>query len=100
METYIDRVVEKVAKETGLKGKNLIRLYALLVLVKGENTTLEDIHDAWSMDMNFKEKNAYCYGHEHKSIVPFERLSRETQDKEIEYLNAVRKIAKEIKNET
>ena len=97
MKTYIDEVVEKVKEKTGLKGKNLIRLYALLVLVKGENVTLEDIHDAWSMDMNYREQNPYCYGHEHRSIVPFDKLSKETQDKDKEYLDALISVAKEIK---
>lgn len=49
METYIDRVVDMVAKETGLKSKQTIRYYALLVLVKGEDVTLSDVHDGWSM---------------------------------------------------
>lgn len=98
MKTYIDEVVEKVKERTGLKGKNLIRLYALLVLVKGENVTLEDIHDAWSMDMNFKDITPpFCYGHEHRSIVPFDQLSKETQNKDREYLDALISVAKEIK---
>lgn len=98
METYIDRVVNMVKKETGLKGEQIVRYYALLVLVKGENVTLSDVHDGWSMTMNYKESNPpYCYGHDHKSIVPFDELSKETQDRDIVYVEALREIAKEIK---
>ena len=95
METYIDKVVSLVEEKTGLKGKGLIRLYALLVLIKGEDVTLQDIHDAWSMNMNYKEQNPpYCYGHEHTSIVPFDQLSKETQDKDIPFLEALQEVAR------
>lgn len=98
METYIDKVVALVEEKTRLKGKGLIRLYALLVLIKGEDVTLSDIHDAWSMNMNYKEQNPpYCYGHDHMSIVPFDQLSKETQDKDVEYLEALKEVAKELK---
>ena len=96
-ETYIDRVVRLTGDKTGLKGENLVRLYALLALVKGDNVTLEDVHDAWAMDMNFKEKNPpYCYGHDHKSIVPFDQLSVETQERDREYVEAIKEVAKMI----
>ena len=96
--TYIDIVEEKVVQKTGLKGKGLVRLYALLVLIKGEDVTLEDIHDAWSVNMNYKEANPpYCYGHDHLSIVPFDQLSKETQMRDEPYLKALKEVAKEIK---
>ena len=96
--TYIDDVVERVAEKTGLKGEKLVRLYALLVLIKGEDVTLSDIHDAWAVNMNYKEANPpYCYGHDHLSIVPFEQLSKETQDRDIPYLEALKEVAMELK---
>ena len=95
--TYIDRITDKVAERTNIKNKYLVRLYALLVLVKGENITLNDVHDAWAMDMNFKHQTDWCYGHEHLSIVPFEELSAETQNKDQKYVNILRAIAKEEK---
>ena len=95
--TYIDRITDKVAERTHIKNKYLVRLYALLVLVKGENITLSDVHDAWAMDMNFKPQTDRCYGHEHLSIVPFEELSTETQNKDQKYVNILRTIAKEEK---
>lgn len=97
--TYIDDVVERVAEKTGLKGEKLVHLYALLVLIKGEDVTLSDIHDAWSVNMNYKESNPpYCYGHDHLSIVPFEQLSKETQDRDVPYLEALKEVARELKS--
>lgn len=96
-ETYIDKVVNLVKKETGLKGNQLIRYYALLVLAKGENITLQDIHNGWSMDMNFKEKNKYCYGHDHFSIVPFDKLSKDIKAKDGRYLEGLKRVAEEVK---
>lgn len=98
MQTYIDKVYEMVQKETGLKSKETLKMYTLLVLVKGEETTLSDVHDGWSMVMNYKEANPpYCYGHDHKSLVPFNQLRKETQDRDIKYVEAIHKVAKELK---
>ena len=99
-ETYIDKAVKLVEKYSGLKSKQTLRYYALLALVKGENVTLSDVHDGWSMSMNFKENNPpYCYGHEHKSIVPFDQLSEETQARDLKYMYAIRDAAKELNSE-
>ena len=45
-----------------------------------------------------KSNPPYCYGHEHKSIVPFDQLSKETQDRDIRYLEAIHKVAKMLKS--
>lgn len=98
MKTYIDEVYDKVQKATGLKSSATIKMYSLLVLVKGEDITLSDVHDGWSMVMNFKEANPpYCYGHDHKSIVPFEQLPVETQERDRKYVEALINVAKELK---
>ena len=98
MKTYIDEAYEMVQKETGLKSKETLKMYTLLALTKGEDTTLSDIHDGWSIVMNYKEPNPpYCYGHEHKSIVPFDQLSKETQNRDIRYLEVIHKVAKMLK---
>ena len=94
---YIDKVVDAVSKETGLKSSYLTRVHALLVLTKGEDITLKDVHDAWAMDMNFRKQTNYCYGHEHRSIVPFNELSKEVQDKDQEYVDALKRVAKRFR---
>lgn len=50
------------------------------------------------MSMNFREQNEHCYGHEHKSIVPFNQLSKECQEKDDKFVVALKEIAKEIYN--
>ena len=96
METYIDTVTELVAERTHIKNKNLVHLYALLVLVKGTKITLKDVHDAWAMDMNFRPPTEWCDGHGHRDIIPFEELDKETQDKDKKYADALRSIADEL----
>lgn len=96
MKTYIDEIVELVKEKSGIKGNQLAKFYALLVLTKGDTITPEDVHDGWAMNMNFKERNAYCYGHDHLSLVPFDELSKECQDKDRPIAEALNKIAKEF----
>ena len=103
--TYIDTIVNEVSKRTHIRNANLVHLYALLVLIKGEEITLKDVHDAWSMDMNFRPRAGRCYGHDHTSIVPFDDLtsivpfddlSEETQNKDGKYVDTLRSIAREM----
>ena len=96
MQTYIDKVVEKVADATHIKNKDLLHMYALLVLTKKENITAKDVHDAWVMNMNFRPRTDYCYGHEHKSLIPFGELDDECQHKDDKFVNALVRIAKEL----
>ena len=42
---YIDEVKEELSKHIRV-GKGLMNVYSLLVLVKGTDTTLKDVHDA------------------------------------------------------
>lgn len=96
-ETYIDRVARITKIKLGLKDENLVRLYALLALVKGQDVTLKDVHDAWAMNMNFKEPNPpHCYGHAHKSIVPFDCLKVEIHDFYEEHLEAIKEVVNTI----
>ena len=94
--TYIDMVVNEVSKRTHIRNANLVHLYALLVLIKGEEITLEDVHDAWAMDMNFRPRAGRCYGHDHTSIVPFDDLGEEIQNKDRKYVDTLRSIAREM----
>lgn len=51
MKTYIDTIVEEVMDKAHVN-KYLAQMYALLVLTKGEDITLKDVHDAWAMNVN------------------------------------------------
>ncbi|HEX5403734.1 MAG TPA: hypothetical protein VFX16_15690 [Pseudonocardiaceae bacterium] len=66
---------------------SLFILYAVLMRVKGEQVSLSDVHDAWSAWMLLR-------GETHRSIVPFERLDKNTQDEDRPYLEAIRQAAR------
>ena len=66
--------------------KELLDLYTLLIFVKGKNTTLEDIHDAWSIWRN--NTNPI-----HKSLRPFNELPFGIQELDREYAKAVIEVA-------
>lgn len=94
MNNYIDEVKAELLKHCRI-GKGLQNVYALLVLVKGEDVTLKDVHDAWAVNINqtwdFKQ-----YGN-HRSLIAFDLLSKEVQDKDQHYVDAIKATAKALK---
>ena len=89
---YIEEIKEELSIELdwGVEGEYepLLDLYTCLVLTTGENTTLENVHDAWSV-----WKNAYGDG-EHRSLKPFSELIKEVQELDRPYTEAIIKVAK------
>ena len=67
----------------------LLSVYALLALTVGENCTNEHIHDAWAVWQN-KTDSGHC------SIIPYKSLTKEVQDMDTPYRDAVIKVAKEL----
>lgn len=47
--------------------------------------------------MNFRLQTPTGYGHEHRSIVPFDELSVETQNKDQKFVDVLRSIAKKYR---
>lgn len=92
MVNYIDRVVTRLDEELWGCPVELINYYALLVLTTGELTTLEDVHDAWSIWTN---ETLWT----HKSLIPFNELTLEVQELDQPYRDAIVKIAKELADE-
>lgn len=80
--TYIDTA--RAALEAHLPGEDdaLLDLYLLLVLVKGDSVTLEDVHDAWAV-WRFRT----CP--DHGSIVPFDQLTPSVQKLDQPYADAI-----------
>lgn len=64
----------------------LFVLYAVLLRAKGTNTSLEDVHNAWSAWMIAK-------GQDHKSLVPFDALGSQVQGEDQPYLEAIHKAS-------
>lgn len=67
----------------------LYRLYALLLLAKGDEVTDEDVHNAWA---------AWATEHQPESnkIVPFKELSLRSQRKDDPYAEAIRRVARRL----
>jgi len=69
------------------RGHELYRLYALLVLVRGEETSLKDVHDAWSTWMVAEQPN-------HPALLPFNDLRPEQQEQDRPYLEAIHRASR------
>jgi len=67
----------------------LFASYALLVLSKGTQVTDEDVHDAWSAW-------ATQFDSENDSLVPFDKLSPETQSQDTMFRDAIRQVAESL----
>lgn len=80
--TYIQQVVKDLGRELPGLAPELLDLYSLLVLVKGDDTTLEDVHDARAIWTN-RIRPA------HHSIIPFEDLTTEVQELDRKYADAI-----------
>ena len=49
---YIDTLADRLWEKLPGLPEELINLYVLLVVTKGVNTSLENVHDAWSIWAN------------------------------------------------
>jgi len=65
----------------------LFRIYAVLVLVKGERVTAADVHNAWSAWMCGEDPG-------HRSLKPFEELSPEGRAQDEPFADAIRAEAR------
>ncbi len=82
---YINKIRLALDKELNMSDseyEDLLDVYALLVLIVGENCTNEHIHDAWSVWQNNTDP-------EHRSLIPFNQLTKEVQDLDEPYRQAV-----------
>ena len=68
----------------------LYRQYAVLLLAKGKDVTLEDVHNAWA---------AWASDHEPESrhLIPFKELSLSVQHKDQVYVDAIHEVASRMR---
>jgi hypothetical protein len=91
--TYLDALAEEIRRAVpsdalpGEDTSSLFRIYAVLLIAKGEAVTREDVHNAWVAWMLDK-------GETHESMVPFADLSAETQAEDSPFMVAVRTVAR------
>jgi hypothetical protein len=69
---------------------SLYRLYAVLLLAKGQDVTAEDVHNAWA---------AWASEHESDSrhLLPFKELSLSVQRKDDSYVDAIHQVAERLR---
>lgn len=93
--TYIDRIAEQIRSALPPKARplehadELYRLYALLALARGQDTTLENVHDAWSTWMSVHDPS-------HESLRPFRQLDASTRNEDRPYLDAIRRVSRDL----
>jgi hypothetical protein len=89
---YVQEVVAAIRSAVGDEAADepgsdeLFRFYAVLALVKGQDVTAENVHDAWSAWMTGREPN-------HHSIRPFAQLSAEVRRADGPFVAAIRQAA-------
>ena len=66
---------------------SLFRIYAVLLLAKGQNVSREDVHNAWVAWTVSKGEN-------HESLVPYSELSSDTQSEDSPFVLAIRIVAR------
>ena len=86
-ENYIKNakdVLRETFKENDLQvDESLLDLYTLLLLTKGLKVMGKDVHEAWAIYTNQVNPR-------HKSLIPFEDLTKEVQDLDTPYTEAIK----------
>lgn len=85
---YAQRVYDRMAAALPGNDPQLLRLYALLAMTTGTQTTLRDVHEAWALWRTMTNPG-------HKSLVPFGELSAEVAELDRPYRDAIVEVARE-----
>jgi hypothetical protein len=92
--TYLDVLADEIRRAVPSDAlpnedtSSLFRMYAVLLLAKGQEVAREDVHNAWVAWMLDR-------GETHESLVPFAELSAETQAEDSPFMVAVRSVARQ-----
>jgi hypothetical protein len=86
---YVDKITRRLADLLPDCPDDLLRFYALLVLIQGISTTRLDVHDAWSCWRTATRPD-------HPSLIPFTALSTQVQALDDPYVEAIREVAGEL----
>lgn len=95
---YLDRIAAEILRAADPEAAPpyedlpLYRLYAVLLLAKGKDVTMEDVHNAWA---------AWASDHQPESrhILPFKELSLRVQRKDRIYVDAIHEVAARLGTE-
>lgn len=86
---YVQKFKSRLKEELPNCDSSLLDLYTLLGLTVGKDVDNRDVHDAWSIWKNPVQAD-------HRSLIPFNELSKEVQELDTKYTVAIRKVAREI----
>jgi hypothetical protein len=92
---YISDIAQKIRREVPQEvlpeGDTdlLFLMYAVLALTVREDVRAEDVHDAWSAWMTYRDPS-------HESIKPFAQLSLKTKKTDQPFVYAIRKVASQL----
>jgi len=85
---YVQYVTVRIIQEKEID-YDLAQFYALLLLTKGTDTTLEDVHHAWALWQDYINPS-------HRSLIPFEDLSLEVQELDRPYMEVIHKVTQDM----
>ena len=85
---YVSRMQDLVAQELPGLPDGLLRLYTLLALARGRETTLKDVHDAWAVWRNVDRPD-------HDSLIPFGQLTVPVQELDRKYMDGIHRASDE-----
>jgi hypothetical protein len=94
--SYLDKIAAEIRRnadpDAALSDEDLplYRIYAVLLLAKGRDVTVEDVHNAWA---------AWASEHEPESrtLLPFKELSLRVQRKDQLYVDAIHQAAERMR---
>ena len=94
-DSYLDEIAAELRLITDAgaaksdKDLLLYRVYAVLLLAKGEDVVAEDVHNAWAVWACENEPDS-------KDLIPFRALSPSVQSKDRLYVEAIHQVARRI----
>lgn len=91
-QTYVQRAADALAAELPDLDPDLSRLHLLLVLTRGVDCTLEDVHDAWAVWCDATNP-------EHRSLIRFDELAPDVQALDEPYRDGIVRAARRVVGE-
>lgn len=93
--SYLDKIAAEIRRTTDPdaaldEDMPLYRIYAVLLLAKGQTVTLEDVHNAWAAWASQYEADS-------RNLIPFKELSLSVQRKDQLYMDAIHQVAAQMK---
>jgi hypothetical protein len=87
MTNYVQKIKNGLKVLHPNMDSELLDVYALLALVKGEQVTPKDVHDAWSVWKNNIRPD-------HRSLIEFDKLKSEVQMLDQKYADSIQMVAR------